>query len=222
MTHRSYAFEQTDLPPHNERLEFLGDAILQAMVTDLIYNEYPDLAEGEMSRLRASVVNTQALAGAARSIDLGSHMRLGKGEEASGGRDKDSLLANVFEAVVGATYLDRGMAGVTSALRPHFAQEVRRLHETGERYDVRTALQEVVVRSSGQPPTYEVSSSGPDHAKHFSAQVFVNGHPMGSGTGRSKKEAEYNAAREALTQLEAEDAGEREQAAERGPGARAS
>lgn len=222
LTHRSYAFEQTEPPAHNERLEFLGDAILEALVTDLIYSEYPDLAEGEMARLRASVVNTQALAEAARSVHLGEHIRLGKGEENSGGRDKESLLANTFEAVVGALYLDKGLDGVKKALRGFFAEEVRRLHDAGERYDVKTALQEVVVRVTGAPPTYRVASSGPDHAKRFAAEVFVEERVMGAGSGRSKKEAEYNAAREALTQLDAEVAGEQEQAAERGPGARVS
>jgi ribonuclease III len=221
LTHRSFVFEQVDPPAHNERLEFLGDAILEALVTDLIYDEYPDLAEGEMARLRASVVNTQALAAVARSLGLGDHIRLGKGEEASGGRDKDSLLANAFEAVVGALYLDKGLEGVQTVLRGFFSEEIGRLHDTGERYDVKTALQEVVVRSTGLPPKYRVDSSGPDHAKRFTAEVFVGDRAMGSGSGRSKKEAEYNAAREALTQLGAEDDGERKRA-ERGPGARAS
>jgi len=198
LTHRSYAFEQPDPVPHNERLEFLGDAILEAVVTDLIYNSYPDLAEGDMARLRSSVVNTGALAEVARSVDLGHHIRLGRGEEASGGRDKPSLLANAFEAVVGAVYLDRGLDTVRSSLEPIFGERLTRSLETGDRYDAKTALQEVVVHVTGGSPDYRVASEGPDHDKTFTADVYVDARLMGSGSGRSKKEAEYNAAREAL------------------------
>jgi ribonuclease-3 len=158
LTHRSYAFEAA-LPEHNERLEFLGDAILGAIVTDLIFRSYPELAEGEMARLRASVVNTVALADIARSLGLGSHIRLGKGEESSGGRDKSSLLADTFEALVGAVRMGNGR------------------------------------------PSYRVASSGPDHAKSFSARVYVGEQLEGEGAGRSKKEAEQNAARDALVRL---------------------
>ena len=203
LTHRSFAFEQAEPAPHNERLEFLGDAVLETVVTDLIYTSYPDLSEGEMARLRASVVNTQALADVARSVELGGEMRLGKGEEASGGREKASLLANSFEAVVGALYLDRGLAEVQAALNPIFAARLQESIDSGDRYDAKTALQEVVVRDAGGVPRYRVASSGPDHDKSFTADVFVNEELMGSGTGHSKKEAEYNAAREALERLEA-------------------
>ncbi len=205
LTHRSYAFEQPEEVPHNERLEFLGDAILEAVVTDLIYNSYPDLAEGEMARLRSSVVNTAALADVAREVDLSEHIRLGRGEETSGGREKPSLLANTFEAVVGAVYLDRGIDTVRSALEPIFGERLRRSLETGDRYDAKTALQEVVVRETGGSPAYRVASAGPDHDKTFNADVFVEERLMGSGTGRSKKEAEYNAAREALGRFELAD-----------------
>lgn len=202
LTHRSYAFEQPEPVQHNERLEFLGDAILEAVVTDLIYRSYPHLAEGEMARLRASVVNTHALADIARDLGLGDDIRLGKGEESSGGRDKSSLLANTFEAVVGAVYLDRGIDVVHEALQPIFSARLQMSLETGDRYDAKTALQEVVVRETGGSPSYRVASSGPDHDKRFSASVYVNEELMGTGVGRSKKEAEYNAAREALNRLE--------------------
>lgn len=204
LTHRSYAFEQPEAEPHNERLEFLGDAILEAVVTDLIYRSYPELPEGDMARLRASVVNTQALADVARSTGLGEHIRLGKGEEASGGREKPSLLANTFEAVVGAVYLDRGMDAVMEALEPIFTETIARSADSGHRYDAKTALQEVVVQKTAGSPHYRVASSGPDHDKRFTADVFVDEKLYGSGSGRSKKEAEYNAAREALGRL-AED-----------------
>ncbi len=209
LTHRSYAFEQSDPIPHNERLEFLGDAILGSVVTDLIFTRYPELAEGEMARLRAAVVNTNALAQQARAVRLGEHIRLGRGEEGSGGREKDSLLANTFEAVVGAVYLDRGIEAVTNALVPLFEQKISDEVEAGQRYDAKTALQEVAVRGTGELPTYRISSSGPDHDKRFSAHVFVDGELCGVGSGRSKKEAEQNAAREALDSLGARRAGNR-------------
>ena len=203
LTHRSYAFEQPEPGGHNERLEFLGDAILGAVVTALIYERYPDLSEGEMARLRASVVNTEALADAARQLGLGEHILLGKGEEASGGRDKSSLLANSFEAIVGAVYLDRGLPEVERALRPLF--DARILESMGSgRYDSKTALQELVVRITGELPHYRIASSGPDHEKHFEAHVFVNAEKYGTGVGRNKKEAEQNAARDALERFQEE------------------
>jgi ribonuclease-3 len=202
LTHRSYAFEQPEPIPHNERLEFLGDAVLGVIVTDLIYVEYPELSEGEMARLRASVVNTSALADLGRTIGLGEHIRLGKGEESSGGRDKSSLLADSFEAVVGATYLDRGIEAVKEALIPLFADGIAR-SVAGPRYDVKTALQELVVRRGGFP-SYRVASSGPDHDKRFTAHVYVDDELYGVGSGRSKKEAEQAAALEALERIEAE------------------
>jgi ribonuclease-3 len=226
LTHRSYAFEQPEAEPHNERLEFLGDAILEAVVTDLIYTTYPDLPEGDMARLRASVVNTQALADVARETGLGEHIRLGKGEEASGGREKPSLLANTFEAVVGAVYLGRGIGAVKEALQPIFSETIARSADSGDRYDAKTALQEVVVQQTAGSPMYRVASSGPDHDKRFTADVYVDEKLYGSGSGRSKKEAEYNAAREALGRLAEglpgsllEDEGDPE---EGGPRARAS
>lgn len=202
VTHRSFAFEQPVPIEHNERLEFLGDAILEAVVTDLIFTSYPDLAEGEMARLRASVVNTQALADAARAVGLGDHIKLGKGEEASGGRNKDSLLADTFEAIIGAVYADQGMPAVRNALIPIFRERLTRSIESGDRYDAKTALQEIVVRDTGGVPAYRVAAMGPDHDKRFTADVYVDDNLMGSGSGRSKKEAEYNAAREALGRLE--------------------
>jgi ribonuclease III len=171
-------------------------------VTDLIYRTYPELAEGEMARLRASVVNTAALADLARSIDLGPHILLGKGEEGSGGRDKSSLLANTLEAVVGAVYLDRGLAALADAICPLFQARLAAVVETGARFDSKTALQEVVVRGSGELPSYRVAASGPDHDRRFTAHVYVASELYGAGTGRSKKEAEQQAAREALERIE--------------------
>jgi len=205
LTHRSHAFEQplgeTAPATHNERLEFLGDSVLGVVVTALLYEDYPELPEGDMARLRASVVNTLALAELARDLDVGDHLRLGRGEEATGGRSKASLLANTFEALVGALYLDRGMEHVTSVLRPMFAAKLSDLVAGGERYDAKNALQEVAVRDVGLVPSYRVTASGPDHAKRFAAEVVVGEDLVGVGVGRSKKEAEQNAARAALKRL---------------------
>ena len=200
LTHRSFAFEQSEPRGHNERLEFLGDAILGAVVTALIYERFPQMSEGDMARLRASVVNTEALAEEARELGLGEHMRLGKGEEATGGRAKSSLLANAFEALVGAVYVDRGMAAIERSLRPIFDRKVTDSVAAGP-YDSKTSLQEVVVRRTGALPTYRIASSGPDHDKSFVAHVYIEDETFGSGRGKSKKEAEQNAAREALDRL---------------------
>lgn len=204
LTHRSYAYEQSGPALHNERLELLGDAVLGLLVADLIYASYPDMPEGEMATLRASVVNTVALARIARSLDIGSWVRLGRGEEASGGRDKASVLADVLEAVIGAAYLQYGLERVVDALGETFAAEVHRVVATGESLDSKGALQELVVRGGGPRPTYEVTSSGPDHDKRFAARVFLRGDLLGAGAGRSKKEAEQNAAREALARINGE------------------
>lgn len=201
VTHRSYAYERPVVLPHNERLEFLGDAVLGVIVSDLVYKTYPEAPEGTMARLRASVVNTQALAALARTMGLGPHILLGRGEEASGGRDKSTLLADTFEAVVGAAYVDRGIGAVTDVLVPIFTLLLADAAELGTGYDPKTALQETVVRSHRDRPTYRVAASGPDHDKRFVAHAYVKEELYGTGAGRSKKEAEQNAAREALGRL---------------------
>ena len=207
LTHRSFAFEQPEqpeVPEHNERLEFLGDAILGAVVTDLIYRRYPELPEGDMARLRASVVNTEALADLARSLEIGPHVRLGKGEAASGGRSKPSILANTVEALIGAVYIERGVEAVTEALTPLLGAAVEESIAAGG-YSAKNELQEVAVRAAGAAPSYRVAASGPDHDKRFTARVYVDGEAYGVGHGRSKKEAEKNAARAALERIESEE-----------------
>ena len=201
LTHRSYAFEQPEPSEHNERLEFLGDAILGALVTDLIYRTYPELSEGHLARLRASLVSTQALASLARRLGLGNHMLLGRGERASGGCDKSSLLADTFEALVGAAHIDRGGEHVAAVLVPLFTARMVEVAAEGGGHDSKTALQEVVVRLYGNRPLYRIASSGPDHAKRFTADVFVEDRSFGSGSGHSKKEAEQNAACQALGRM---------------------
>lgn len=201
LTHRSFAFEQPEVAAHNERLEFLGDAILGAIVTDLIYRAHPALTEGEMARLRSAVVNTQALAVLAARYRVGDHIRLGKGEESSGGRAKPSLLADTFEAIIGAVYLERGLEELRGYMDPILEAEIATALATEHRYDSKTALQEIVVRRTSELPVYRVASSGPDHDRRYSAHVYVDGELYGSGNGRSKKEAEQIAAREALVRF---------------------
>ncbi|MGH2813050.1 MAG: ribonuclease III [Actinomycetota bacterium] len=205
LTHRSYAFEKGGLP-HNERLEFLGDAVLGLVVTDMIFEEFPALSEGEMAKLRASTVNMAVLADVARSLDLGTHLYLGRGEELSGGRDKTSILADALEAVIGALYLDQGLEIAAGVVRDWFGPVIRDHVEQGVVRDFKTKLQEEAVKSEGRLPEYRITSSGPDHAKQFRASVFLGGRMLGEGEGGSKKEAEQAAAKEALEQLEGQEA----------------
>jgi ribonuclease-3 len=200
LSHRSYAFER-GRTSHNERLEFLGDAVLGLVVTDLIYRWFPDLAEGEMAKLRSGTVNMPVLAEIARSIDLGDYILLGKGEELSGGWDKASILADAFEAVLGALYLDCGWEYAHRVIERLLAGHIRNHMDQGVVRDFKTSLQEVTVQTHGTVPEYRVSWTGPDHAKTFRASVFVGGSELGAGAGRSKKEAEQEAAREALLRL---------------------
>ena len=202
LTHRSYAFEQGGLP-HNERLEFLGDAVLGLGVTSLIFSEFPSLAEGEMAKLRASIVNMAVLGDVARELDLGTELYLGKGEELSGGRDKTSILADALEGLIGAIYLDRGLEQTEQLINAWFSPLIREHVESGAVRDFKTNLQEVAVKRSGRLPEYRITSTGPDHAKMFHATVFLNGEMLGEGEGNSKKEAEQSAAKEALEQFHA-------------------
>jgi ribonuclease III len=208
LTHRSYAFEQPDPVSHNERLEFLGDAVLEAVVTDLIFRTYPEMTEGEMARLRASVVERQALAGLAEEAGVGRYLRLGRGEEASGGRAKASLLSDALEALIGALYLDRGIETVAAVLEPVFSDMIERAAAAGT-HDAKGALQEAAVRRGSARPAYRVAGSGPDHDRHFVAHVYVDEELFGVGTGTSKREAETNAAREALSRFGGEAVDER-------------
>jgi ribonuclease III len=200
LTHRSYAFEQ-GASLTNERLEFLGDAVLGLVITDIAFQSFPDLPEGELAKLRAAVVNMTTLAEVARGLGLGEAILLGKGEEQSGGRGKASILADAFEAVLGAIYLDRGLKAVTDLIRrlfwPRMAAYVR---GEGDR-DYKTLLQELAAQDVGRLPEYRVEERGPDHEKEFTATVYLGGRLFGQGTGRSKKEAEQRAAREAYTRF---------------------
>jgi ribonuclease-3 len=207
LTHRSYAFEH-GLAVTNERLEFLGDAVLGLVVTDMAFTSYADMPEGELAKLRAAVVNMQALADVARSLGLGDLVLLGKGEESSGGRDKSSILADALEAVFGAVYLDRGLETATDLIQRLFRGRIDAwVRGEGDR-DFKTILQELASRTLRAVPEYRITERGPDHEKEFTATAVIAGETLGTGTGRSKKEAEQQAAREAFDRLTARTPGE--------------
>jgi ribonuclease III len=201
LTHRSFAYENGGLP-HNERLEFLGDSILGQAVTVMLYTENPTLDEGELAKRRASLVSSVALAEVARAIGLGQHIRLGRGEELTGGHDKSSILADTVEAVIGAVYLDCGgdiaTAFVLRLIRPLLENPDR----FGAAMDPKTSLQELSTRLGRGLPAYAVRDSGPDHSKRFHATVSLGGDQVATGIGTSKKQAEMSAALEAWTQLQ--------------------
>jgi ribonuclease-3 len=196
LTHRSYAYEHGGLPT-NERLEFLGDAVLGLVITASLYHNHPDLPEGQLAKLRASVVNMRALAEVARglgSTGLGPYLLLGKGEEATGGRDKASILADTLEAVLGAIYLQHGMDPVTEVVHALFDPLLAESAVRGAGLDWKTSLQELTAEQGLGVPEYQVDEHGPDHAKTFTAWVVVAGARYGGVTGASKKEAEQQAA----------------------------
>lgn len=201
LTHRSWAYEHGGAP-HNERLEFLGDSILGQAVTVKLYRDYPSLDEGELAKRRAALVSSVALAEVARSIDLGEQLRLGVGEERTGGRGKDSILADTVEAVIGAVFLstdtETAAAFVLRLLEPLLADPER----FTVALDPKTTLQEMAAARGLPHPQYEVTGSGPDHDRRFTARVELDG-ATGTGSGTSKKAAELVAARDAVEQLRA-------------------
>jgi len=193
ITHRSYAYEHGGLPT-NERLEFLGDAVLGLVVTDSLYRNHPELPEGQLAKLRAAVVNMRALADVARTLNLGSHVRLGRGEESTGGRAKSSILADTLEALLGAAYLDAGLDAAAELVHRLFDPLIVEAATLGAGLDWKTSLQELTASSALGVPEYVVTESGPDHEKLFRATVHVTGEPCGHGVGRNKKQAEQKAA----------------------------
>jgi ribonuclease-3 len=206
LTHRSFAYENGGLPT-NERLEFLGDSVLGLIVTDTLFRGHPDLPEGQLAKLRAAVVNMRALAGVARSLDLGAYIRLGRGEEGTGGRDKSSILADTLEAVIGAVYLDCGLPAADTLVHRLFDPLIARSASLGAGLDWKTSLQELTATEDLGVPEYHVEESGPDHQKTFRATVGVGGVEYGRGEGRSKKEAEQQAAEAAWTAIRERAAG---------------
>jgi ribonuclease-3 len=211
LTHRSYAYENGGLPT-NERLEFLGDSVLGLVVTDTLYRGYPNLPEGQLAKLRAAVVNMLALAEVARGLGLGAYVRLGRGEEGTGGRDKPSILADTLEAVIGAVFIDQGLDTAGRLVHNLFDPVIEKSARLGAGLDWKTSLQELTAAELLGVPEYTVTESGPDHQKSFRATVKVGGKVLGSGEGRSKKAAEQQAAEAAWMAISdsasGEDAGE--------------
>ncbi|MGZ8179998.1 ribonuclease III [Williamsia sp. SKLECPSW1] len=205
LTHRSYAYENGGLPT-NERLEFLGDSVLGVVVTEQLYLTHPDRPEGELAKIRASVVNMYALADIARGLGeggLGRHILLGRGEEMTGGRDKASILADGMESILGALYLDHGFEVARTVIRALFADSLDRAAVAGAGLDWKTSLQELTAARGLGVPQYRITSTGPDHDKVFSAVALVGGEGHGEGSGRTKKEAEQKAASAAYATLTA-------------------
>lgn len=200
LTHRSYAYEHGGIA-HNERLEFLGDAVLGQAVTVMLYRNHPDLVEGELAKRRASLVSTIALAEVARSINLGSYIRLGNGEELTGGRNKDSILADTVEALFGAAYLTEGPEVANDLVLRLIEPLLKNPERFGAAMDPKTSLQEIAAKLGSDVPVYSVQADGPDHARIFTATVMVGTLVEATGTGSSKKHAEMAAALSAWATL---------------------
>ena len=203
LTHRSFAYENGGVA-NNERLEFLGDSILGQAVTVMLFTEHPDLDEGELAKRRASLVSTVALAEVARFIGLGQFLRVGRGEELTGGRDKSSMLADTVEAIIGAAYLSRGGDEATALVYRLIAPLLADPERFGATMDPKTSLQELSARRNLGAPAYVIVDSGPDHLKRFQATVLLQDREIAIGVGSSKKQAEVAAALDAWTQLSRE------------------
>ena len=206
LTHRSYAYENGGLPT-NERLEFLGDSVLSIVITERLYLDHPDLPEGQLAKLRASVVNMHALAGVAEQLPggLGAYLYLGRGEELTGGRTKASILADATEALLGAVYLEHGLEPSRELIHRLFDGLLRGAPLLGAGLDWKTSLQELTAARGHGVPEYRIAEEGPDHLKMFTATALVAGRDLGTGVGRTKKEAEQKAAELAWRELSAED-----------------
>jgi ribonuclease-3 len=202
LTHRSYAYENGGLPT-NERLEFLGDSVLGVVVTETLYLSHPDLSEGRLAKLRAAVVNARALAEVGRGIELGQHIKLGRGEETTGGRDKASILSDTVEALIGAVHLSGGIEVSTTLVHRLFDPLIEAASALGAALDWKTSLQELAAEHGLGVPEYVIEDEGPDHAKTFTARVRVGANLYGNGVGNSKKEAEQAAAETAYEEISA-------------------
>ncbi len=203
LVHSSYINENpTSAPVSNERLEFLGDAILGLIIAEKLYNDLPHSTEGEMTRLRAALVRGKTLARMSKAIRLGDHLYLGKGEEASGGRHKPANLAGALEAVIAAIFLDQGLSATEDFILRLFNEELQETVSQGAEADYKSRLQELIQARKQQTPSYHVvETMGPDHDRTFTVEVIVDGTVLGTGSGKSKKLAETEAARSALEQL---------------------
>ena len=202
LTHRSFINENPDAVEDNERLEFLGDAVLDFIVGRWLYHQYPEMAEGDLTLVRAALVRTEQLAEFAREIDLGKAMRLGQGEIVSGGRSRRTLLCAGFEALIGGLYLDQGIEAVEDFFKPLFRTAVDEILVDGQPHDPKSLLQEWTQARTQDPPVYQtINETGPDHEKIFEVKVSVEGIVSGTGKGNSKREASKLAAKEALDKL---------------------
>jgi ribonuclease-3 len=199
LTHGSLGYENQRSQADNQRLEFLGDAVIQLILSEMLYHQYPQADEGLLTKVRAQLVSTKALAQIARKIKLGGYLLMGRGEETSGGRERDSTLADALESLAGAIFIDGGMAAAQEVARKLFSQSLAELGNSPVEQNPKGQLQEMLQAISPKSPNYSIlEESGPDHAKSFVAQVAWNGMELGRGLGRSKKEAEVEAARSAL------------------------
>ena len=193
-THRSFAYESGGLPT-NERLEFLGDSVLGLLITEELYARFPDFDESKLSPIRSGVVNTRALAHIARELKIGEFLRIGKGEESSGGREKNSILADALEALVGVIYLQHGFTKTAEVVLKWFGPIIDEASKAGASLDGKTALQEIAASKNLTSPEYEIEESGPDHDKSFTAVAILSGEKFPMGSGKSKREAEQVAAK---------------------------
>lgn len=202
LTHSSYSFEGKGRPANNQRLEFLGDAVLELVVSEYLYNNFPLYSEGELTKLRAAIVCESSLARVARKLSLGECLLMGRGEERSGGRERPSILADAFESVLGAVYLDAGLAEAGKFALGHLEEVVADVLEGRVDRDYKTELQETLQKRYNSPVSYVIlKEDGPPHNRFFTAGVIFLGRQMGTGAGYSKKEAEQQAARDALKNL---------------------
>lgn len=203
VTHRSFINENRGVPEHNERLEFLGDAVLELIVSDFLFRRYTDRAEGDLTSFRAALVRTDSLAQIAKELGLGEHMRLSRGEEESGGREKDYLLANTFEAVLGAIYLDSGYESCVQFVQRALLPKIEGIVKHRLDIDNKTKIQELAQSMYKSTPTYEVTDEqGPDHDKIFTVVVKIDNKIVGEGKGSSKQRAEEQAAKIGVEYIE--------------------
>lgn len=202
LTHPSACSANSEYTQHNQRLEFLGDAVLQLILTRELYEKHPTLGEGGLTRARSKLANRRFLAQIARTMGIGKHLILGRGEESLGGRERPSILADAFEAVLGAVYLDGGWEAARSFVLSHMGAAIEATDSTSEHDNPKGELQELLQRNSHEPPEYRLEKvTGPEHAKQFECAVYYRGTELGRGVGSSKKEAESDAARIALARL---------------------
>lgn len=202
LTHRSYINEHPEAGKHNERLEFLGDAVLELSATAFLFERFPEKQEGELTALRAALVNASALAGVAHELGLGERIRLSKGEARDTGRARENILADALEAVIGALYLDQGYGAADSFILTHIASTLDAILAAKSYQDAKSRFQELVQEREGETPHYEVlDERGPDHAREFTVGAFIGNKKVGEGAGKSKQEAEQAAASIALAAL---------------------